>query len=554
MPSQKPSKTKEDALEKKLREIQFKQAENEYRSLAGKFNLPFSSLKGVPVDSDSLNIINEETARRSHLVILYKSPPKLFVALTDPDNQETKKTLELLKGMNFVLEMMITTPEALERIWDRYKQSNKPKIFEVGAIELDEQELIRLQSEIRDLNDLKLKIVNVSVTKLLEILMAGALKTRASDIHFEPERTNARLRYRLDGILYDVSSIETAYYGKILNRIKILSKLKLNIHGPQEGRFSVRQKNTNIDLRISILPSEFGETVVMRILDPINVKGSLEDLGLRKDFEEFVKLQLKKNTGTVLVSGPTGAGKTTTLYALVNFINSSRNKILTIEDPIEYHITGISQSQVDASKGYTFANGLKIIMRQNPDVILVGEIRDAETADISLNASLTGHLVLTTIHANNAAGAIPRLIDLHIKPEVIAPALNLVISQRLIRKLCDNCKVLKNPTADDLEKIKTVLGPVREKFKLPPLDSSLKIYYPDKCIKCNSIGYIGRIAAFEGFRVSKDFEKKLMTGSFIISDINDLLVSEGMITMLQDACLKLLQGITSTEEIERVFG
>ncbi len=547
--------TKEQELEKKLKDIKVKEAEEEYKSLASSLSLPFSNLKGIPIDSDSLNILDEDTARKSNVAVLYKASSKLFVAIIKPEDTETKKTLEYLEKLGFSLSLTITTPEGLERVWARYSLSVKSKAFEVGAIGVDEAEITRLQDEIQDLNDLKEKIVNVSVTKLLEILMAGALKTRASDIHFEPERTEARLRYRLDGILYDVSSIDLEYYAKILNRIKILSKLKLNLHGPQEGRFSVRQTRSSIDLRVSILPSEFGETVVMRILDPYNVQGDLKDLGLRKDLLELVASRLKKNSGTVLISGPTGAGKTTTLYAFINHINSPKTKILTIEDPIEYHISGISQSQVDSSKNYTFSNGLKIIMRQNPDVILIGEIRDPETADIALNASLTGHLVLTTIHASNAAGAIPRLIDLRVKPQVIAPALNLVMSQRLIRELCNDCKVQKTVLPEDLKKIREVLEPIKDRVKLPNLDASIKIYYanPTGCIKCNHIGYLGRTAVFEGFTVSKTFEK-LMGDSMITSEINDLLIKEGMITMIQDAYLKLLEGITAIEEIERVFG
>ncbi|KKT82293.1 MAG: hypothetical protein UW79_C0009G0007 [Candidatus Yanofskybacteria bacterium GW2011_GWA2_44_9] len=547
-------RTKEEELEKKLQDIAVKESEEKYHSLASGLNLPFSNLKGVPIDRDALHVINEDTARSSNLAVLYKTASKLIIAVTDPSNPATQKTIESLKKPGLNLEIMITTPEALERVWARYKSSERPQVFEVGAIEIDEEELSRLEDEIKTIADLKSKITNVSVTKLLEILMAGALKTRASDIHFEPERTTARLRYRLDGILYDVATIDHDYYNKILNRIKILSKLKLNVHGPQEGRFSVRQKNNNnVDLRISILPSEFGETVVMRILDPFTVRGTLEDLGLRKDILDFIKEKLKINTGTVLVSGPTGVGKTTTLYAFVNYINSSKTKILTIEDPIEYHIQGISQSQVDPAKNYTFANGLKIIMRQNPDVILVGEIRDMETADIALNASLTGHLVLSTIHANNAAGAIPRLVDLHVKPEILAPALNLVISQRLIRKLCGSCKILKKVSPGDLTKIKKILEPISGRIKFPDLSSSLKIYYPGQCAECSHLGYSGRLGSFEVFSVSKELEK-LMSRPMVISEVNELLVSEGMVTMVQDGYLKLLEGITSLEELERVFG
>jgi len=271
--------------------------------------------------------------------------------------------------------------------------------------------------------DLRDKVTKISATKMLEILIAGALKIGASDIHFEPETEKVRLRYRLDGVLSDIVAIDVLSYEKILNRVKIVSNLKLNINGaPQDGRFTINQKNAVIEVRVSILPSEFGETVVMRLLDPRTIKEGLEQLGIREDLLVLIKEQISKPTGAILTTGPTGSGKTTTLYAFVRHLNNPGTKIITIEDPIEYHIQGISQTQVEPEKGYGFANGLRAIVRQDPDIILVGEIRDAEAADIALQAALTGHLVFSTIHTNNAAGTIPRLIDLGVKPEIIAPA------------------------------------------------------------------------------------------------------------------------------------
>lgn len=253
-----------------------------------------------------------------------------------------------------------------------------------------------------------------------------------------------------------------------------------------------------------------------------------------------------------MASGPTGAGKTTTLYALANRLNEPGTKIITIEDPIEYHVNNISQTQVDPKKGYTFANGLRAIVRQDPDIILVGEIRDAETAEIALHAALTGHLVLSTIHTNDASGVIPRLIDLGIRPQIIAPAINITLAQRLVRKLCPDCKKEIKATSEELQKIKTILEPIKDRFKLPPLNSSLKLHAPNKCSKCNFSGYIERIGVFEAFIVSKNIEALILT-SPPMSAVQDIAVAEGMITMIQDAYLKLLEGTTSIEEIERVL-
>src|SRR3989338_4392401 len=413
--------------------------------------------------------------------------------------------------------------------------SSAPKTFQIGAIEINEDELNHLGNQIKDISDIKNKLQTVSATKLLEILVAGALKTKCSDIHLEPEADKTRVRYRLDGVLHDISFFEKSSYNKVLNRIKILSKIKLNIHdSPQDGRFTIKQRDADIEVRVSIIPSESGETTVMRMLDPRSIKGKLESLGIRKDLLETIYIQLKKKTGAIMVSGPTGAGKTTTLYAFVNHLNEPGTKIITIEDPIEYHLKNISQTQVDPKKGYGFANGLRSIVRQDPDIILVGEIRDVETAEIALHAGLTGHLVLSTIHTNDAAGVIPRLIDLGIRPQILAPAIDLTLAQRLLRKLCPSCKKKIKVNPEQLKKITDVLGPVKDRFDLPKLNLSLSIYTAGACVECNNSGYLDRIGAFEAFVVSKDIER-LILSSPPMSAIRDMAVAEGMITILQDA-------------------
>ncbi len=367
-----PTNKKAEELEKKLSEIQLKRAESDSAALAKKFNLPFSDLKSAPIDNDALALVDENTARSSNLAIIYKSGNKLTVAITDPENSSTQKTLEALKTKGFTINPVVTSPSVLENILSRYKFAQSQELFEVGAIEIKEEELNKIQDEIKTIGDLKNKVTKISATRMLETLIAGALKIGASDIHFEPEAEKTRLRYRFDGVLNDVTFLDKPSYEKILNRIKVLSKLKLNVHGsPQDGRFTIRQKTFDIEVRVSILPSEFGETIVMRLLDPRTIKTKLEDLGMREDLLKIVREQLDRATGAILTTGPTGSGKTTSLYAFVQYLNSSGTKIITIEDPIEYHITGISQTQVDAKKGYSFANGLRAGVRQDPDIILV---------------------------------------------------------------------------------------------------------------------------------------------------------------------------------------
>ncbi|MEX2090949.1 MAG: ATPase, T2SS/T4P/T4SS family [Candidatus Paceibacterota bacterium] len=545
---------KETELDKKLVDIQIKRVEEEARSLAQKLGLPFSDLKSAPIDTDALILVDEQTARKSQIAVIVKNGINLTLIAINPENPETSKTLGELEKRGFKINIIITTPAILDKILVRYNTTKGLEIFETGSIEVREEALKTYESEIKNITDLKNKVTEISATEMLEVMIAGALMLEASDIHFEQEIQDIRIRYRLDGVLNDVTTIDRDSFSKLLSRVKVLSKMKLNIHStPQDGRFTIKEKSIDIEVRVSVLPSEFGETIVMRLLDPRTIKTNLEDLGMREDLLRDVKKQLEKSTGSILTTGPTGSGKTTTLYSFIQDLNSAGTKIITIEDPIEYHIKGISQTQVDSKKGYTFANGLRAIVRQDPDIILVGEIRDEETADIALQAALTGHLVLSTIHTNNAAGTIPRLIDLGIQPQIIAPAINMALAQRLVRKLCQNCKIEEKIKPETLEETKKMLEPLKDRFTLPKLDKSLKIFFPGKCKECNETGYKGRIGIYEAFTVTKEMEK-LVLKSPAISDIEDLAVAQGMVTMLQDAYMKLLDGTTSVEEIKRVLG
>lgn len=554
-----PSQKLEEDLEKKLLEMKKKEEEEKYKKLAENTKLPYSDLISIPIDNEALSLISESESRASQLAVIYKKNSKVVVTILDPENQKTKETISKLEK-TYQVEVILTNPHSFNELLKRYQTIKMADVFEIGAIEVQEKELDRLESEIKNTSDIKNKVKNISTTNLLEVLIAGALKTGSSDIHFEPESKDVRLRYRFDGLLHDIALLDEKSYEKILNRIKVLSKMRLNIHSiPQDGRITIRQKSVSIEVRVSVLPSEFGETVVMRLLDPRTIKKGLEELGMRDGLLKQVKEVLKKPTGAILTTGPTGSGKTTMLYSFVNYLNSADTKIITIEDPIEYHIDGISQTQVDSRKGYTFANGLRAIVRQDPDIILVGEIRDSETADIALQAALTGHLVLSTIHTNDSAGTVPRLVDLGIRTQIIAPAINMAMAQRLVRKLCPDCRIMKEAKPEILKKLKSALEPLASKLseiensKINNLKSNLKIGYPGKCKECNKSGYKGRVGVFEAFSMSREMER-LILKSPPISDVRDLAIAEGMITMLQDAYLKIIDGVTSFEEIERILG
>lgn len=426
-----------------------------------------------------------------------------------------------------------------------------------GEIKVTPEKLAELQKRITNLGELKQKIEEVlsaSATEILEIIGTGSILLNASDIHLEPSETEAKLRIRIDGILQDVIVLPIKNYNLLLSRIKLLSGLKLNVTDrPQDGRFTINLANTEIEIRVSTLPAEYGEAVVMRILNPKSLI-EIEALGLRKDLLKIFEKEINKPNGMFIVTGPTGSGKTTTLYAILKRINTPDLKIITIEDPIEYHLAGLSQTQVDPAKGYTFANGLRALMRQDPDVILVGEIRDLETAEIACQAALTGHLVFSTLHTNDAAGAVARLIDLGVKPVTIAPALNIVVAQRLPRKVCPKCYKLEKATAEEAKKIKEGLKNVAKEI-LPPayFESELKIPKAVGCPYCNYTGYRGRIGIYETFIVDDEMERFILQSPSIV-DMRELAIKKGMVLMHQDGLIKVLDQITTLEEVERVTG
>lgn len=434
----------------------------------------------------------------------------------------------------------------------------------------------RAQAKVEHALQYKEKIkefVGTPTTELLAIILAGAVSLNASDIHLEPEEEGVKIRIRMDGILQDVLTLDPKIFKGLLSRIKLLSELKLNISDrPQDGRFSIfieggsaspsqerptlpagrKEGGFGIETRVSALPSEHGESIVIRILDPESLRG-LSKLGLRPDLLEIVKKALKQPNGMILATGPTGCGKTTTLYAFCKEINSPEIKVVTIEDPIEYHLEGISQTQVNPKKGYRFASGLRAIVRQDPDVILVGEMRDEETVSIALQAALTGHLVFSTLHTNDAAGAVTRLISLKGDLANIGPALNVVIGQRLLRKACEKCGEKRSVAKKELAKIETELGPIKERFSIPKLNSGLKVLKVKGCEACNFTGYRGRTGIFEIFPIDDEMEAFILKEPAIV-ELKQKAMQRGMTTMKQDGFLKVVQKITTIEEVERVMG
>lgn len=555
------NKERSKQLITKLEKIKKIQEENLAQNLAGKLNLPYINLFTTPINSEALTLIEEKNAKEANLAIFQKKYKSLHIAVLDPSNPKVQKILDDLKKQGYNFRIYICSMRSLIKAWSYYKFAPKEEKAITGEVGISTETMTKLQEEIKNTKDLNEKIKTISkseISNVLEVIIAGALTLDASDIHIEPQEENVRLRLRLDGLLYDISFFNFHIYKLLLSRIKLLSELKINVHDiPQDGRFtiSIKQENkkTEIEIRVSILPGAWGENIVMRVLNPKAISVSIEDLGLQNFAYQIVMKELKKPNGMIINTGPTGSGKTTTLYAFIKKLNKPDVKIITLEDPVEYHLKGVSQTQIEAEKGYTFAAGLRSILRQDPDVILVGEMRDLDTITTALNAALTGHLVFSTLHTNDAIGAIPRLIDSGANPSIIAPALNLIIAQRLVRKVCQYCAIKRKVREEELKKLKETLKWLPKNIKIPKLDSNLEIKEGKGCEKCNNLKYKGRTGIFELFLIDEEVEK-LIIKSPSEFELKEAFKNQEMITLKQDGFLKVLQGITTIEEVERITG
>ncbi len=548
------TKELEEKLLKQKREAEEADAERR----AKKSGLPYLNLISSKVSAEikALELIKQDEAEKASVVplqILRKK--KIILAVFDSAKKETQEIIEQLKK-NYEVQVFVVSLTSLKYAWESYKYVAAPKEI-TGKVEINEEHLKKLRGSIKTLNDLNLTIKNFGspyTSQILETILAGALALDASDIHLEPKERFAVLRLRIDGVLHNAYEEFALFsYSSVVSRIKLLSGLKLNIKNePQDGRFTINLKERDIEIRTSIIPSEYGETVVMRILDPLSLKTDLKTLGLREDDLQIALGEIAEPNGLILNTGPTGSGKTTTLYAFLRSISSPEIKIITIEDPIEYHLPGISQTQVDPDANYTFANGLRSIMRQDPDVILVGEIRDKETAEIALNASLTGHLVFSTLHTNDAVGAIPRLIDLGVKTQTLGPALSLIIAQRLVRLLCPNCKQAKKISESLNKKIADFISKLPDRIDKKQF-RDIKIFEQKGCDKCGGLGYKGRTSIFEFLQVTDLIEETIYKNPTEI-ELKNLAKEQGMVTIQEDGVLKILSGLTSVAEVEKVTG
>jgi type IV pilus assembly protein PilB len=541
-----------------VKRLRQKEEEDLASTLSSRYGVPYLDLSGHPINIDAVRILKEEDARAAEIAIFDITDKRIAVAVLSPKSDKVLEAVEKLKSRGYIPELYMVSHMSLEKVWGRYKDLSYSFETRSGALDISNEEILEIIHRVRELADVKKLIDEVLVmkkayriSKILEIILAGSIALNASDIHLEPEGTEVRLRYRLDGVLTDILHFDIATYDLLLSRIKLLSELKLNTKGrAQDGRFSIILDDKEIEIRTSLLPSPDNESLVMRVLNPDSIAVELGKLGIHPRLLEILEKEITRPNGMILTTGPTGSGKTTTLYAFLKRIYTPDVKVITIENPIEYHLGGIVQTQTDSSNDYTFAEGLRSALRQDPDVIMVGEIRDNETAEVAVNAALTGHLVLSTLHTNNAAGSFPRLLDLGVNPKVISSALNISIAQRLIRSLCDDCKKEIPLEGKDKETVDKVLSEITDPSYLTDIQRE-KIWMPVGCSKCSGLGYKGRIGIYEAILVDDSIEKAIITNPSE-RDIRQAAVSQNMLTLEADGILKVLKGVTSLHELERV--
>lgn len=548
----------EEKQKKQIESLRLAEEENVVKLLSQKYGVPYLDLTSISINTDALRLVPEAEARKANIAPFKLIGKKIFVAVLSPQKEETQMALRELTRRGYEPQLELVSKHSLAHAWDRYREISFAEETHAGVLEIANDTLASFIETVGSLEDVRKLVAEAlgttkkyHISQLLEILLAGGISTEASDIHIEPEEASVKLRFRLDGVLQDLLFVEHKIYTLLLSRIKLLSGLKLNIKDDaQDGRFSIKIKDTDIEIRTSVIPGAYGESVVMRILNPKTIAVPFEDLGIEPRLLKILEREIKRPNGMILNTGPTGSGKTTTLYAFLKKIKTPEIKIITIEDPIEYHLEGITQTQVEEEKGYTFAQGMRSSLRQDPDVIMVGEIRDKETAKTAIHAALTGHLVLSTLHTNNAAGAIPRLIDLAVNNKIISSALTVAIAQRLIRKICEECKTERTPTTDEKNIIASIVARMPDAYK-KTVPKTYSIFGGKKCAACHSTGYKGRIGVFEAILMDEAIERTTIANPSE-REIKKAAKPQGLLTMQEDGILKVLNGVTSLEELSRV--
>ena len=534
----------QDQFQNQVEGIKRDTEEKDYKEYAEKLNLEYIDLKRYPISPEVLNIIPKAVAKENKVISYLKAGNKIKLATPDPKNERFRNFLESFKSATkFNFFITVTSPFNINYSLKLYDLIKTEIHKESDRIEITKEDERKIEENIKNLRDLKEGLKKVPTTRLLDLILTGAVKTKASDIHIESGEKEIVVRYRMDGILHPIIVLDPESSKAVISRVKFLAKLKLDISKmPQDGKFSITRNERRIDIRVSSLPEFYGESIVLRLFDKEAAFLRVEDLGFNSDQIKQLNKVSKKTHGLIFVTGPTGSGKTTTMYAILDRLNKPGVKIITLEDPIEYDLPGVIQSQVNKETGYTFPVGFRSLLRQDPDILLIGEVRDLETAEMGIQSSLTGHLVLTTLHTNDASSVIHRLLDIGVQPFLLVDAINLIIAQRLVRKICPKCREKYSPQSYVVKEMKRVLGK----------DIKIKHFLRGKgCDFCHYSGFKDRIGIFEFLELDEEL-KKLIMGIATLDEIKKAAKKSGMITMEEDGLAKVLKGITTPEEVWRV--
>ncbi len=511
------------------------------RARATLYNIPFVDLSGVPVSPEALSILSQDVAERFKVfpMTIDVKNKEFNVAMADPLNLTAIEFIEQKTG--YRVKPSAAVPNQVDEfISTRYSNTLSKEVTEALKEVSDESGVATF--DVTNVGFIREERVAEIVRHILEF----AMKSRASDVHIEPQEASTRVRYRIDGILQEKLTIPKALHDALVSRIKILSGMKIDEKRvPQDGRFNFKAQNEEVDLRVSSMPTSTGEKIVMRLLKKSGGVPELSDLGLRGLGLKNLQEAILRPHGIILICGPTGSGKTTTLYSIISKLNTSKENIMTLEDPIEYKMAGVNQVQINPGAGLTFATGLRAFLRQDPNIVLVGEIRDKETMDLAIQASLTGHLVFSTLHTNDASGAPPRLLDMGAEPYLLASSITAIVAQRVVRKIHDKCKKDYEPDPKIVSEVKQNLGPLWKH------QGSVKFYKGQGDPDCAGSGYFGRIGIFEVLKVTEKIGRLILERS-PASELQKTAVSEGMITMKQDGYLKVIDGISTVDEVLRV--
>lgn len=521
------------------------------RAKAYVIGIPFVDLKKEKIDREVLSIIPEPVARSHNIIAFRKNETSLEVAMLDPEDLIAIEFIKKSSGLKILPRL--TDTESIKNLLLQYQKSLKAEFGDIIKTESSAIEAAKGGEALVSEEDLKKLADDLPVVRIIDTLLQHAILQKASDIHIEPFEKELVVRYRIDGLLYDAMILPKNAAAGITARIKVLSNLRLDEKRlPQDGRFKIESDSHQISFRVSILPVYFGEKVVMRLL-PDSVQGfTLESMGFHGLGLERIQGATRMSTGMILVTGPTGSGKTTTLYTILDILNTPDVNISTVEDPIEYQIARINQTQVKPEIGLTFASGIRSLVRQDPDIIMVGEIRDKDTAEIAVNAAMTGHLLLSTLHTNDAATAFPRLMDMGVEPFLVSSSVNIVIAQRLVRKICEKCRMSYSPGEDGLNMIEAepILAKSIKKFFNKKDLSKITVFKGVGCKACAHTGYVGRTGLFEVMEVSEEL-RSLISQKSPAEVINSKAILDGMNTMVDDGVRKISQGVTTIEEVIR---